>query len=188
MPKKSKIIADYGSLEIYRAYCKKYKNPYGLTQKEYTDILNQFYKKIFDMLIFKGAEFTMPYRLGNLRIKKQLIKPTLTPEGNLDKRKLRPDWKSSKLLWAKLYPNKTWEEIVADKTKPLVYHENKHTNRYAYGWHWDKSTCTVHNNTAYSLDINRTVDRYLASVLKNPTFDLDFSKSSNIFSFSFWEV
>lgn len=175
MQKKSKIIADYGALDIYKGYCNKYKNPYGLTQKEYTEILNIFYKKIFDMLIFKGIEFTMPYRLGNLRIKKQLIKPTLTEDGKLDKRKLRPDWKNSRLLWKKLYPDKTWEDVVKDKSKPLLYHENKHSDRYAYGWHWDKSTCTIHNNSAYSLDINRTTDRYLANILKTTSIPTDFS-------------
>lgn len=176
MGKKSKIIADYGSFDIYKAYCKKYKNPYGLTQKEYTGLLNLFYKKIFDMLIFKGSEFTMPYRLGNLRIRKQLIKPALTPDGKLDKRKLRPDWRGCRILWNKLYPDATWEEIVQNKTKPMVYHENRHTDRYAHGWHWDKSTCVVRNNTAYSMDINRTTDRYLARILKTPTITTDFSK------------
>lgn len=175
MKRAPKIIADYSAIDIYKFYCENTGNPLKLSQKEYTAILKSFYLKVFDKLIYKGIEFTMPYRLGNLRVKKQKINFRIKADGSLDKSRLRPDWKGCRDLWNRIYSDKQWEEIRLIKNKPMVYHENKHTNRFAYGWHWDKTTCTVKNNTAYSLDIARDVDRKLAKVLKSNNTEVDYS-------------
>lgn len=175
MKRAPKVIADIGAIDIYKFYCESTGNPLKLSQKEYTNILKIFYSRIFDKLIYKGIEFTMPYRLGNLRVKKQKVKIRLKADGSLDKSSLRPNWKECRDLWTRIYADKTWEEVKNTKGKPMVYHENKHTNRFAHGWHWDKTTCTVKNNTAYSLDIARDVDRKLAGVLKSGNTEVDYS-------------
>jgi hypothetical protein len=174
-PKRKKIVADVGAEEIYKNYCDKYKNKHNLTQRQYGEILDKFFIKLMDVLIFKGQEFTMPYRLGNIRIRKHLNKLKLTPEGNIDKRHLRPDWGGCRKLWNKIYQGKTWEEIVQIKNKPMMYHENRHSEKYGHAWHWDKLTCLVKNNTAYTLDISRTNDRKLATALKRTDLSLDYS-------------
>jgi hypothetical protein len=173
--KRKKVVADVGANEIYKTYCDKYNNKHNLTQTQYGQILDKFFLKVVDNLIFKGAEFTMPYRLGNLRIRKNLNKLKLTPEGKIDKRHLRPDWGGCRKLWNRLYPNNTWNEIVSMKDKPMVYHENRHTEKYGHAWHWDKLTCLVKNNTAYTLDMSRTNDRKLATALKRTDIALDYS-------------
>lgn len=170
-----KIKTDYGSTEIYKLYCKKTGNPRKLTRGQYTTILKKFFEKILDDLIFKGNEFTMPNRLGNIRVKKSKIKIKLNKDGKLDKTRLSPDWKACRKLWAEMYPDKSWEEIVAIKDKPMVYHTNRHSDGYRHGWKWDKSTCIALNNTAYSFEMCRAADRKLAKALKDDTIVVDYS-------------
>ena len=170
-----KLRTDYGAEDIYKLYCKNTGNPNKLSNKQYTAILKRFFKGVVDILIFGGFEFNMPNRLGNIRVKKSKIKIKLNKEGKLDKTRLSPDWKACRKLWAEMYPGKSWEEIVAIKDKPMVYHTNRHSDGYRHGWKWDKSTCIALNNTAYSFEMCRAADRKLAKALKDDTIVVDYS-------------
>jgi len=172
---KKKIKAEYRSDAIYKTYCKRTNNPKKVSKTVYLNILKDFFSGVTDILILKGAEFTMPFRLGSIRIKKSKVPIRITPDGKLDKRRLRPDWNKCRALWKELYPDKSWKEVVAIKDKPMRYHENKHTDRWQHSWYWDKSTCLVKNNTAYSIDITRSNDRKLAKTLKREDLRLDYS-------------
>ena len=130
-----KLVTDYGALDIYKYYCKKTGNPRNLTQAEYSAITKQFFAKIFDELIFKGREFTMPNRLGNLRVRKYKNRPKLDKNGKLDKRSLAPNWKATKQLWAEQYPGKTLQELKEIKHKQVIFYMNKHTDGYAHKWY-----------------------------------------------------
>jgi hypothetical protein len=164
---------NYTSVEIYKFYKKNYNTE--ITKAVFTDILRDFYSRVVDSMIYQGREFALPYKLGNVRIRKNKIKLQLDKEGNVDKRKLAPDWGAIRKLWKRIYPNKSWSEIVTIQNKPMVYHENKHTDRYQHKWHWDKTTCLVKNNSAYSLNIARGNDRKLAKALKEEGYKLDYS-------------
>lgn len=170
-----KIKTDYGSKDIYKLYCKNTKNPRKLTRSQYTTILKRFFEEVINNMIYKAAEFTIPHRLGNIRIKKTKIKFKLNKDGTLNKTKLAPDWKACRKLWAKEYPDKTWDEIVAIKDKPIIYHTNRHTDGYRHKWHWDKFTCLVKNSSAYNIEMCRAADRKLAKALKNDNLVLDYS-------------
>lgn len=170
-----KIRTDYGAIDIYNLYCKNTSNPRKLSQKQYTNILKRFFEEIINNIIYKSFEFNLPHRLGNIRIKKSKVKIKLDKDGKLDKTKLAPDWEACRKLWAREYPDKTWEEIIAIKDKPMVYHTNRHTDGYRHKWYWDKSTCLVRNSSAYSLEMCRRADRKLAKALKDETLVLDYS-------------
>lgn len=171
---KNKISVEYSSPDIYKYYCDTYGNPKELSQKQYTTITKEFFSKIIDMMIFDNIEFTFPRRLGNVRIVRFKNKLCLNTYGTLDKRRLRPDWKRTKDMWERLYPGKTWDEVVSIKGKPMVFHENKHTEGYSHIWKWDKTTCNVINHTAYSLEIARKNDRRLAAALQDDNNELNF--------------
>jgi len=170
-----KIKTDYNSYTIYKKYCEDTGNPRKLSKKQYSGILKEFFKKIIDSMIMQAVEFTFPHRLGNLRIKKTKIKIKLDNKGNLDKSRLAPDWGACRKLWAKEYPGKSLKEIKEIKDKPMIYHTNRHTDGYRHKWHWDKTTCLVKNNSAYSLEMCRAVDRKLAKALKDENLSLDYS-------------
>lgn len=163
---KKKIKADINGLEFYDFYKEKYPES-NIDSKTFILIIKTFFDKIIKNLIYTGSDFYMPYRLGSLRIKKSKLKIRLNKDGTLDKRKLIPNWKATKELWGKIYPNKTLNEIKEIKNKPIVYHENEHTDGYLYKWHWDKITCMTKNAVAYKLDITRTNDRLLAKISKS---------------------
>jgi len=166
----------YGSEDIYKYYKRITKNPHNLTQADMGKILKDFFTGVTDLMIYKGIEFTMPYRLGSVRIKKAPVKYKLNGIGRVDVRRLRPNWGACRKLWAKDYPNKTWEEIVAIPNKSMIYHENKHTDRFNFSWRWDRLTCAVSNSQAYKINFSRANDRKLAKALKDEELDLDFAR------------
>jgi len=170
-----KLVTDYGAEDIFKFYCKKTGNPKKLTQTQFSNITKQFFSKIIDCLIFKGIEFNLPYKLGNIRIRKSKINIKLDKSGNVDKRRMAPDWKATKELWKNIYPGKTLKELKSVPNKKMVYHLNRHTDGYVHKWHWDKTTCIVRNSSGYSLEMVRSADRKLAKALKDEDITLDYS-------------
>lgn len=169
-----KLRTDYGAADIYNYYCESTGNPKKLSQKEYSKITGEFFTKILDSLIMKGIEFNLPYRLGNLVIKKSLRKIKLNTYGTVDKRLLAPDWQACRRLWKEKYPDLSWEEIKKIKQKPMIFHLNRHSDGYVYKWVWDKSTCIAKNSSGYEIEVVRAADRRLAKAVKDETLGLDY--------------
>jgi len=148
---KRKTIADYKIQDIYKFYKKRCKEK-GTNILDYTIFvrLNKvFYENMMNRIIYEGAEFTIPYRLGGLRVKKKKQILKLDEEGNVDKRNLTPNWKKTKEYWARIYEDKTAEEIKEIKDKHIVYELNEHTDGYRFSFFWDKITCVIPNQSAY---------------------------------------
>lgn len=160
-----KIIADYKTGDIYKFYKNKYGNE-ALSRKIFMRVLKGILPELILLMIFENFEFSMPARLGTLRIKKKLVEPKLDENGELDVRSLSINYKKTKELWMKLYPGKSPEEIKKVKNKPLVRELNEHTDGYRFIWYWDRLTCNVPNQSAYSLDMTRTYDRQLSNAAR----------------------
>lgn len=171
----NEIKVDYKPIDIFKAYKKETGNPSKVSQATYFKILKDFYKELFDLLIYDSFEYVMPFRLGYLRIAKLSSKPKIK-NGKLDKKSLRPDWKSTLELWEKEYGKISKEELKKIPNKPLVYHTNKHTSGYRFKFLWDRLTCTIKNAKMYTLQINRETKRKLAKVAKDPYTKIDFYK------------
>ena len=125
--------------EAYKDYQKKNTDPvYGVDYKTYREICEDFNKEISDEIINNACEFTLPGRLGSIRIKK--IK------GN---KVQRIDWKSTK------------------ESNVKVYHLNWHTDGYYYKWFWHKQKALFKNKSAYSFTPIRRNKRELARLLKD---------------------
>lgn len=113
----------------------KYKVDYKL----YRDICEDFNKMIMSNIIDKGDFFTLPYRLGVLRIKKRQV----------DLSNLKPNFGLFN------------ERHI--KTKFL----NEHSGGYYVRFYWNKQIDTiVRNKTAYSFIPTRQNKRHLASIIK----------------------
>ena len=76
----------------------------------------------------------------SIRKRKKILR--LYPDGSLDTRNLRVDYKSTVALWRKD------EEAYIEHKK--IYYLNKHTDRYYYKFYWDKTICVTPNNSVYA--------------------------------------
>lgn len=113
---------------------------YNIEAKLYRDICEDFNKLLVESLINTGNSFTIPYRLGILRIKKRKI----------NYNNLKPNFG--------LY-NKSEGKL---KNKYL----NEHSGGYYCMFYWNKSLAVVRNKTAYCFIPTRHNKRSLASEIK----------------------
>ena len=114
-------------------------------------------------MIFKNADITFPYNLGNLSIKKKKTIIQLTPEGKLDTTKLRVDMKSTHEL-----------QLECPGTDKKIYFLNEKTNGYYYRFLWSKVMCFVPNSSVYLFNIRRKYKRRLAAAALDPKVRLDY--------------
>lgn len=114
----------------------KYRVEYNL----YRSICEEANKLLSSLIVDEGLFLNVPYRLGNIRIKKRKI----------NFKNLKPNFG--------LY-NESEGEI---KNK----HLNEHSGGYYCMFYWNKKACVVKNKSAYSFIPTRYNKRYLASQLK----------------------
>lgn len=152
-----------GIKDIHRFYRQTASKPTDL--RTFKRVWETFIAEVIQGIILEGRDFNMP-SLGSVGIRKQKIIVAMTPDGDIDKRYLRPDWAKTKELWAR--------DPEAKKRKQLVYHLNKHFNGFNCKWFWDKTTCSVPNNTAYSLTMTRANKRELARVINDESIEVDY--------------
>lgn len=153
--------ADYKFAEIFAFYKETYKDT-ALPK----DVVRKLYSKLFPaivkLMVFENLDYRMPSRLGYIRVKKKLREPKLYENGDLDTRGLAINWKATKKLWQKIYPDKTAEEIKAVEGKPLVRELNEDNGGYRLMWYWDKSTSAAKNQNAYYINLSRSNDQILS--------------------------
>jgi hypothetical protein len=159
-----KMSAKYGIREAYRYYKSRIDNP--MPYKKFREVWITFIDKVTKGIVEEGKDFTMPYRLGSVGIRKQKIQVKMNPDGSIDKRYLRPDWQATKELWAR--------DEEAKKDKRLVFHLNRHFGGYNAKWFWDKSTCIVKNQAAYSLTMSRENKRKLSEAIFDEDLEVDY--------------
>ena len=152
-----------GINEIFKFYKKGVSKPTDF--RTFKRVWTTFIEQVIQGIMLEGKDFSMP-SLGSLGIRKSKVIVAMTPDGDIDKRYLRPDWKATKELWAR--------DEVAKKIKQLVFHLNKHFNGFNCKWFWDKATCSVPNNTAYSLTMTRANKRGLSRVIQDEDIEVDY--------------
>jgi len=156
----------YNTNQTYRYYKKKYKQT-NVSRKLFGDITREFYELIVPEIVKNNYIFRMPANMGKLFIKSKPYEIKFDEDGNVDKRKLAPNWKKTKELWKKQYPDLTMQEIYNIPNKKLVYHLNDHSDRRIFKWFWDKTNSIVKNQQLYYVDVTRKWDRYLSNYAQN---------------------
>ena len=152
-----------GIKDVYKFYKSTVSKPVDFYT--FKRVWETFITQVIQYIILKGRDFLMP-SLGSVGIRKQKVIVVMTPDGDIDKRYLRPDWKATKELWAR--------DLKAKAKKQLVFHLNKHFNGFNCKWFWDKTTCIVPNVTAYSLTMTRANKRLLAQVINDEDIEVDY--------------
>jgi len=158
------MSSTYGIKDIYKFYKSYSDNP--VPYNAFTSVWQSFIGKVTDGIVLEGKDFTMPFRMGSVGIRKQKVLVKMNDDGSIDKRFLRPDWKATKALWER--------DPEAKDRKQLVFHLNKHFGGYNCKWFWDKSTCSVPNQTAYSLSMTRENKRKLAAAIFDEDLEVDY--------------
>jgi|6_EtaG_2_1085325.scaffolds.fasta_scaffold145116_2 hypothetical protein len=161
-----KIKVDCGRMDMHKAYLKENKLEYKVDSSLYSKVLNSFNKKISKKIMTESFEYMLPYRLGNLRIKKYKPSIKVDENGNLDYKGLSPNWKATKELWNK--------DKEAKKNKKIVFHINDHSDGYNYKWHFSNYRSNCENRSVYSFIPTRTNKRTLAKLIKDEDFTGDF--------------
>lgn len=156
-----KYKIDYGIADIYKFYKSEQNknNKEVVDEKIFKKVIKTFNKLVTELIVEESYEFRMPKRLGYIRIRKHKTRIIIDANGKLKTGHLHPDWKATKELWS--------TNEAAKKIKKIVYHTNKHTQGYYCKWYWDKRTCNIKNNTAYSLVMSRTNKRRIAQAINN---------------------
>lgn len=157
-------MRSYGIMDIYKYYKKTVEKP--VDEQTFVAAWKSFATMVTDRLVYEGKDFLMPFHLGTLGIRKQKIIVVMNKDGTIDKRYLRPDWKATNELWSR--------DSEAKSRKQLVFHLNKHFNGYNCKWFWDKATCSIPNQSAYSLVMTRENKRKLKRAIFDESIEVDY--------------
>jgi hypothetical protein len=175
MERNHKYKVDHGSRSIYRYYVKKTGNPKNLSNAEYSRLLKKYNQGIVRLMIYDSYTYVMPHGFGTLSVRKRKIDFKLNEDGNLDKRGLSVDWKKTRELWYDKYSTRDIKKLKLIDNKPIVYHENRHTDGYRHRYFWDRITSVFKKQSYYIIIFNRNNKRLLSKALQNINH-LDFSE------------
>lgn len=165
---KEKYQTDIKTNDFYNHYLDSYiredkkidkESLYYIPYSIYSEILDEINSHIKDLILNERFNFIMPYRMGELEIKKTKPEPYIDEEGNLINT-LPIDWKATKDLWE--------IDKVAKANKKLVRHLNKHTQGYVAKVCYNVSQATYSYKKVYKFIPTRTFVRTLASIMKDP--------------------
>jgi hypothetical protein len=162
IPKRSlgKIKADYKVKDLYEFYISKIdkKSIYNVKKTVYNNILKDFLETLYQQkIVLNNYEFTIPCRLGTLRIK-QFKRRYKIDENNKLISKLACNYKATKELWAR--------NPEAKKKKKLIFHENRHSDGYEFRCHWSKKKSNTPCKSFYQFIPCRTNKRFINECIK----------------------
>jgi hypothetical protein len=119
-----------------------------MSSVRYKKVADSIMSKLMDEILFKSATLTLPYKLGEIRIKKLKMDMGLLHKSN----NLKTDWGHYQ------------------KTGKLIKHLNEHRDNCRYGFYW---LCKKgpRGKNLYKFQALRQHRRTLASLLKNTNID-----------------
>jgi len=152
----------YSYKDLYKFY--KENTPKNhVSYNTYIKVLRRYFDLIMPMIIEENLEIRLPAKLGDFRIRQLDYLIKLNDKGEIDKRHLTVNYKKSKELWAKKYPDKSTDELKEIKDKPLVYYLNEHSDGKLYQFFWDKILCKIPHQRYYKISIIRKWKNYLSN-------------------------
>lgn len=158
--KGNKIQLDYGMSDYYKFYIGKYNT--DITSKEYNSIVSDFNKEIASYITDDVMDFTIPFQLGVLGIRKYKPKFSIEPDGKI----------TNKLPVNPIETAKLWEKDPAAKAKKtLVRYTNKHSNGYVFSLYYFKTKAKFKNKQVYGLIPKRSLKRRVARNVKENLID-----------------
>ena len=156
--RKHKVTNSVGVYSVYKIIRKNHWYNIGrpLTEKEFYSIIRTFNKHIAEELS-KGNEFTLPYKMGTLEIRK--YSPNITIKNGKLNTPLPIDWDKTLKLW--------YEDKESYDKKTLVRSDVKEIFRLIY----NKSKAEYINKSFYELRFNREIKKKLKQNIKEGLID-----------------
>jgi hypothetical protein len=159
--KKERTLGDIKRRHFYQFY-RKHGKTVRVDNKVYNRFLSELLQIMSDNIVLNNEPFSIPH-LGHFRIK--AFTPNLiNKDGSL--KNLKVDWKATQEYWKTKYPGKTLAELRFIQGKPVLYHENEHSNGEIYKHHWMKNQFRPLEN--YDFKASRQYSRLLAQTVKDP--------------------
>lgn len=159
---KGKLNADYKLIDMYKFYCTYSKKP--VDYNTYRKICLLINKTIINKVIKENLLFILPYRGGNISIRKykNKLRERVTENGNTILNQ-PVDWKATKEMWL---------EEPELKGKKVIYIDNEHTDGYKFKFIWNTFNAKFKNKYLSGFKPLRKISRLLALEIKtNPDFD-----------------
>lgn len=156
----SKIKGDFKSIDLYNYYKSliEKNSKYDIKQKVFSSIIKDFNETLYQReIVLNNHEFTIPCRLGTLRIK-QFKRRYKIDENNKLISKLACNYKATRELWAK--------NPKAKENKKLIFHENTHSDGYEFRCHWSKKKSNTPCKSFYQFIPCRTNKRFISECIK----------------------
>jgi len=154
----------YNISDYYDWYVSTVSDP--LPKEVFKGVFKAYIEPIMVDLIYNSSEYSMGHTMGSIRIREKPYKIQLDAEGNIDKKRLVPDWGKTLKKWKKLYGDIDPSEWNKLENKPIIYHLNEHSDSTTKQWFWDKLSCTLPCQRWYRFDATRYWDRLLAKINK----------------------
>jgi len=145
----NKVQNPYTMKDFYAFYTQDVdeNEVYDVEYKEYSEIVNKFYKGMMNHILLEAGTIRMSFGLGDLFVSKEKI------HVNAMQNPRRIDWK------------------LTNETGKRVYHLNEHSDGYKYVFHWDKVKSRVKKLRLYRLQTTRSSKRLLAQLIKSGEYD-----------------
>jgi hypothetical protein len=156
---KNRVRIDYGMKDYYNFYKNKYDNE--INYSIFKDIVGEFNKKVAENITDKIIDFTLPFKMGVIGVRKYL--PKVKFENNLIINKYPINPIETAKLWEK--------DPTAKEKKVYVRFLNKHTNGYVFTIHYFKYKAKFKNKVVYMLHPKREVKRRIARNIKEKVID-----------------
>ena len=158
--KLNKVQIDYGIPEYYEFYINKYKT--DISSKEYNSIISDFNKAIASYITDDVIDFTIPFQLGILGIRKYKPEFKIDSNGKIINRLPVNPIETAK-LWEK--------DPVAKAKKTLVRYTNKHSGGYVFSLYYFRGKAKFKHKLIYTLIPKRSLKRRVARNVKENLID-----------------
>lgn len=129
--------------DYYKDLSKRKNKPYK-DYNTFAKVIKTFNMKLRDKIIYNAEKVSLPYKLGDLYVKK------------FDTNRKIDDDKNWKINFK--------ETRAAGR---VIYHEDE----YGYKWQWIKQNCKVRGKRYYKFKPCRTASRMIADAVKNKNLD-----------------
>ena len=159
---KNRVKPGYGIRDYYKFYCKEYDyKGYEVDYKDYKNIISEFNQAILELIIYENLEFTLPYRLGSLALRK--LKPEITENNGVIINRNPINIKATMDLWD--------QNEEAREKKIKIRFTNKHSKGYVFFLHYFKGTANYKNKSVYQFIKFRKVKAQINKAVKEYNID-----------------
>ena len=150
--RKHRVKTDFGNYDYYKYFLSKHDNSV-VSRAIFGQIIKEFNTHVRDRVSTKGAEYTFPYRIGKIELRKLKTEVKIDSEGNIVNN-LPINWRETRKLWE--------ENEQAKENKTKIRYTNEHTEGYTFRIFYKTSKANFKNKSIYKMKVNRTLKRQLS--------------------------